>query len=265
MKRVVINVIHHTDKLTDIEANNLKRLVTLNDNKRDIVFILPKSFSSSYLKKKYKSINFYFVDNNLLSSAKEYNKFLITKKYYNIFDGYEYLLVYQLDTWVFSLDFEYFMDLGFDLIGAPIFSENRHLEIEIINGCNGGISLRKLQSFKRILDKPFFFNLNSLYCDIGFGNHLNEPIKVFMKRLISRFIVFYKPDFFWPIHLNEDLYWSVIVPKFDREFKVASTNYSIGFCFDQFPQFLYEKNNNRLPLFVHALEKYDYTFWKRFI
>ena len=85
MKRVVINVIHHTDKLTDIEANNLKRLVTLNDNKRDIVFILPKSFSSSYLKKKYKSINFYFVDNNLLSSAKEYNKFLITKKYYNIF------------------------------------------------------------------------------------------------------------------------------------------------------------------------------------
>ena len=51
MKRVVINVIHHTDKLTDIEANNLKRLVTLNDNKRDIVFILPKSFSSSYLKK----------------------------------------------------------------------------------------------------------------------------------------------------------------------------------------------------------------------
>lgn len=265
VSKVVINVIHHTDELTFIENVNLERLVEINNDKYDIVFILPEIFRSSDLINQFSSINFCFVEDSNLSSSAKYNRYLISHQYYDLFNDYEFVLVYQLDTWIFSLDLEPFVDLGFDIIGAPIFSEDRHLGTRLINGCNGGVSLRKVKSFQEILRRPFIFRLNELYAELGFGDISKHPFRTFFKRVVSGLIFFYKPGVFWPKHINEDLYWSVVVPRKNIQFRVAPMQYCIKFCFDQFPRTLYVKNNNELPLFVHALEKYDFEFWEDFL
>jgi hypothetical protein len=264
-KKLVINIIHHTNELSNLELKNLQNLLNLNKSKYDVVFTLPIWCKETKIVQEFKQVRFHFVDNKILNSNKSYNKFLISKEYYINFKNYNYLLLYQLDTWVFSLQLENILLNEFDFIGAPILSEDRHFPIEIIDGCNGGVSIRKVDTFIKILDREYIFSLYDLYSHIGFGNKINQPFKRLLKILFSRFIFFTKPNVLWPFHLNEDLFWTVIIPNKFSDFKISDFKTSMHFCFDQEPQFLYNLNNNELPLFAHAIEKYDFKFWEPFI
>jgi hypothetical protein len=240
--KLVINIIHHTSELSGIELKNLQNLLCLNAGKYDIVFTLPLRCKETKIVQDFKQITFHFVNNKLLSSNKSYNRFLISKDYYNKFKDYEYLLLYQLDTWVFSLELDSILLKEFDFVGAPIFSEDRHLPIKIINGCNGGVSIRKVRTFLSILDKNFFFSLYDLYSHIGFGNKVNQPFKRLFKIIFSSLIFFTKPNGLWPLHINEDLFWTVIIPHKFKDFKISDIKTSIEFCFDQEPKYLYNLN-----------------------
>lgn len=260
-KSLVINIIHHTSELSALELMNLKNLLSLNCGRYDIIFFLPLSYRETQLVEDFKQITFHFVENRLLSSNKSYNRFLISKEYYSQFKDYEYLLVYQLDTWAFSLDLDSILLKDFDFVGAPILSEDRHLPIKVIDGCNGGVSIRKISTFLRVLDINYFFSLYNLYSHIGFGNKNNQPYRRFFKFILSPFILYTRPNVLWPFHINEDLFWTVIIPQKFKDFKISDTKTSCEFCFDQEPEYMYILNNKKIPLFAHAVEKYNFKFW----
>ena len=48
-----------------------------------------------------------------------YNQLMLQPAFYQAFFGYDYMLLYQLDAFVFSDQLAHFCGLGYDYIGAP--------------------------------------------------------------------------------------------------------------------------------------------------
>lgn len=85
-----------------------------------------------------------------------YNQLMLSKEFYQRFERYEYILVYQLDAFVFSDRLQHFCELGYDYIGAPWLQGYRYitgLERRYLHVGNGGFSLRKISAFLRILNE----------------------------------------------------------------------------------------------------------------
>lgn len=254
-------IIHHTDILSDLERLNLDRIY--KNIKVDIFFILPKKFIESDLIKLYQNIRFVFVDDIHLSSLKNYNKYLIDIKFYELFINYEYILLYQLDTWQINFEIDRFFDMKFDFIGAPFVSEDRHKPIKFVNGRNGGVSIRNIKSCISILQsKPKFFTLRTIYRQLGYGDLNKSKSKYFVKFIIGRFIFYLTNRRLWPWHINEDIFWTIVVPSRFEWFKISDLETSLEFCVDQEPVYCLQYSK-KTPCIVHAIEKYDFDFWKQ--
>lgn len=164
---------------------------------------------------------------DFFTNVESYNRLMLSKDFYKRFQQYEYILIYQLDAFVFSDQLSYFCSLGYDYIGAPwlygIFNyiDSSHYLWYV---GNGGLSLRKVSGFIRVLEerKPL----------------LGEQIK------------------------NEDLFFSSIV---DEGFKVAPIEVALQFSHERQVQKCFQLNHDQLPFGCHAWERYDLDFWKFYI
>lgn len=87
------------------------------------------------------------------TSITSYSQLLLSDAYYARFATYDYMLIYQLDAFVFVDKLQDFCELGYDYIGAPIaFYQPIWHAIGARVG-NGGLSLRKISSARRVLKK----------------------------------------------------------------------------------------------------------------
>ena len=97
----------------------------------------------------------YFDDEYFLNRI-GYSKLLLSPEFYQRFSNYKYMLIYQLDAFVFYDRLEYFCSLDYDYIGAPLpivkavpTMVNTTTKYKEIVG-NGGLSLRKISSFIKV-------------------------------------------------------------------------------------------------------------------
>ena len=95
-------------------------------------------------------------DRKWFQSVQTYNLLMLTEQFYERFEDYEYILIYQLDAFVFRDELLTFCSMGYDYIGAPWL----HGKFVYVNGAggyyyigNGGFSLRKVKSHLDILKK----------------------------------------------------------------------------------------------------------------
>ena len=94
-------------------------------------------------------------------STATYSQLCIKYDFYNVFDEYEYMLIYQLDCYIFTDEIKQWCNKGYDYIGGPIISTDCGWDTvkESQKGKqwtpyvgNGGFSLRKISVFKEITD-----------------------------------------------------------------------------------------------------------------
>ena len=98
-------------------------------------------------------------DKKYFQSTATYSQLCISYDFYNIFSDYEYMLIYQLDCYLFKDEIIKWCDKGYDYIGGPIISTDCGWDTvkESQKGKswtpyvgNGGFSLRKIETFKDI-------------------------------------------------------------------------------------------------------------------
>jgi hypothetical protein len=195
----------------------------------------------------------------------------MSKQFYRRFLNYKYILIYQLDAFVFRDELEYWCSLDFDYIGAPWFDDiTLSLSEQKLYGVgNGGLSLRKVQSHYRTLRYyGVHFFLKSLYESrtqyLLLKGSLFRRVLHLMGAYLSR-ILFIPSKKFKQVKLNEDKYWCLVVPKLNRKFRLAPIEVGIRFAFEENPRILYEMNNQELPFGCHAWNKCDQDFWQKFI
>ncbi|MBQ9301565.1 DUF5672 family protein [Butyrivibrio sp.] len=134
-------------------------------------------------------LNTEYFDDYYFSSTKAYSELLIKKEFYSRFAGFKYILIFQLDAYVFRDDLELFMNMDYDYIGAPmpsfdLYSICGYLHDKVGYVGNGGFSLRKVTSFIRALD-----HTDEVLDDIGWdkGEYLGEDILFSLMGLLEKY------------------------------------------------------------------------------
>lgn len=224
MVAVVVPVYRQT--LTDLERISFRQLIHVLGAYEIIIAApenldMPKEITNEQIRVEYFSANFF-------ESVDSYSQLMLSKDFYQRFIKYEYLLIYQLDAFVFRNELMRFCDMGYDYIGAPWisgFCEYTNLKRKILYVGNGGFSLRKVKACIRVLEQK------------------QGLLKLYQER-------------------NEDAFYSACSGK---EFVVAPKEVALTFAFEREVQFCFEKNNNMLPFGCHAWERYDLEFWKKHI
>lgn len=195
-----------------------------------------------------------------------YNRLLISKSFYKRFVHYDYMLICQLDAYVFRDELNKWCAKGYDYIGAPWFeSYSSHEQgAKLWKVGNGGFSLRKIKTHIKVLSHigPIF-GMQHLWKLTNNRDIIHRCYFVFKSILgwhntIDYFVNQYKDQ--------EDLFWTQYVQTLGFKMKIPMVEDAIPFAFERSPEYLYVKNEYKLPFGAHAWQKYNFeTFWSKFI
>lgn len=195
-----------------------------------------------------------------------YNALMMSTEFYLRFAAYDYMLIYQLDAYVFRDELDEWCGKEYDYIGAPwFFNCDSHEEgAELWKVGNGGFSLRKIDTHIRILTRKLpVLGLKEL---IRRSTHFG-----FVKRVCSIVVHLLgwhnTMDYYVRTYADfEDFFWCEKIPSLSIDYKIPSAEEAVPFSFELSPAYLYALNGNQLPFGCHAWHKYEYeTFWKNYI
>jgi hypothetical protein len=277
--KVAIVVPAYRADLSPEEEISLKHLLHFL-GRYDKYLVIPKSSRISHPGFTVKRFH-----DGFFKSTETYSALLLQEEFYKTFREYEYILIYQLDALVFSDQLLEWCDRGFDYIGAPWFhcEDTPHVKAPRVG--NGGFSLRKVESFLRVLQSPKFrrrywtdYKYWKVFCTgkPAYVRYLNYPKRYLKKRLdtlgssgstIAAPLKY--PDSMiedvFRMCIVEDVFYSYLAEKFYPEFNVASVEEGLRFAFEYIPRACFELNNRTLPFGCHAWFTLDREFWAPYL
>ena len=250
--KVVIPV--YTETLSGRAEKSFRQTMKVLAN-HPITLLAPEDLNVGWFQREYPNMEITRVSPDWLGSKgiAGYNRMMLSREFYEIFNDYEYILICQTDVWIFRDELEQWCDAGYDYVAAPwpkravydkplirhwlkfrrrfFISDKRILRQQGFNKVgNGGLSLRRIEAFINVCDKQ---------ADI---------IERFKKK---RGILY-----------NEDWFWS-IMPK---DFNYPTFDQALGFSFDVRPQMCYDLSGGKLPFGCHGwYKKRNIGFWEPII
>ena len=251
-------------ELTSEEEISLRHLLHFL-GKYDKYVIMPRSLRADFPEFGIKRFN-----NEFFGSAAAHSKLLLSPIFYKSFSDYKYILIYHLDSLVFSDQLTQWCERDFDFIGPPWIKheEAPYTGFPRFEGKvgNGGFSLRKIRSFLKVIYSQEYFIEPSEYWKFyaskpKFIQYLNFP-----KKILKRFTMFNNARLELSKYRdNEEAFWANRATHYYPEFKIPSVNTALRFGFECVPRYCFEKNNNTLPFGCHAWQKYDREFWEPYL
>lgn len=184
-------------------------------------------------------------DRTFFTSISSYSSLMLSREFYQRFLAYRYLLLHQLDAFVFRDELLSWCVHGYDYIGAPWIGELWPNQAVTRQGLpfwirsrlfrflppmdhsvgNGGFSLRRVRTMYRAL------------------TWLRRTKRAWGGR---------NEDGFWSIALPECWWWYFRVPTVDE---------ALRFSFEVNPSLCYQQNREKLPFGCHAWEQNEPEFW----
>ncbi|MDO8343838.1 MAG: DUF5672 family protein [Cellvibrio sp.] len=222
--------------MTPFEKVSLLRLRQLIHD--DVYLIAPNGLCLDEYLRLWPDLRCERFDPRYFASIASYNKLMLSPDLYLRFAaGYEWVLIHQLDAFLFHADLSRFCNSSYDYFGAPwipgqlvhpVFSNPRLLKLfgTRVTVGNGGLSLR------RIL--PTVDLLTSKRDGADRWSH------------------------------NEDgfyAYWGIR----SKSFRSCPLEVAALFAFERDPEMLYRLNGQVLPLGCHGLPKYTQEFYTSII
>lgn len=230
-------------------------LVTYNDIDIQQYYHIANEYNIELLRENFDQSNFV--------SVKAYSDLMLNKEYYYRFDKYDYMLIYQLDAYVFRDELEFWCNKGYDYIGAPWFENYGNHEIgdQLWAVGNGGLSLRNIAFHIKFLECKRLYGWKELKV-----KYPQKDFKTFLVRL-THWLGYWQSTkcLLKETGDNEDHFFSQKSQFTKCKSKLPSVEEASRFAFEQSPSWLYSQNKE-LPFGCHAWEKYEYnSFWKQFI
>ncbi len=249
-KTVVVTVVWRD--MTPKERGALKQGIKVLGKRHAFVVLHPNSYQAGYLKEQYPEIELMPLPDENFKGIDSYNKMMLNPWFYSLFPKYEYMLVYQIDAYVFNDQLDYWTSLGYDYIGAPWMLNDKpfnrlirqwftrllklfpvrnnkvhsaHLFHEV---GNGGFSLRRIPKMKEIMEK-------------------NQDL---IKNLIETH------------YFQEDVVISILL-KEKEKLKMPNWHLALNFSFEKSPAWCFRLTHGVLPFGCHDTQgKYWDSFWK---
>lgn len=197
-----------------------------------------------------------------------YNKLMLSHEFYLRFKRYEYMLIYQLDAYVFRDELDSWCKKEYDYIGAPWFTGYKSIseggKLWLVG--NGGLSLRRISTMIRLFSK--------MHPTLSFKKIMRRKQRVsdnIFRNIITSFVrsIGYKNniEYYKKLYVgNEDTFICQYLTSLGVDLKIATSEVAMYFSFEQNPSYLYSLTNNKLPFACHAWFKYEYNdFWNIYI
>ena len=203
-------------------------------------------------------------------SARAHESLLLSEQFYRAFLGYEFILTYNLDALVFSDRLAEWCGAGYDYIGAPwlISPDTPHIAEEKVG--SGGLSLRRVRSFLRVLTSRRYVVEPDEYWRRYAGRTgrltrlVNTPRK-FLKRLVAFNGVRWHIRTAVRGNVHEDRFWTEYATHYDPEFRIAPVDVAMRFAFEAEPGRCFERIGGQMPFGAHRWQNFDRAFYTPFL
>lgn len=266
MKAVIVIPCYRCEMSKEERASFLQCAEIFGD-RRKIVLAAPESLDCSAYQEILPRCSVERFEDKFFASVSTYSWLLLTPEFYRRFQADDYMLIYQLDAWVFRDELDQWCEKGYDYIGAPFVLKWGHRE-KIIVG-NGGFSLRRISAMLRVLEgdrKKMFpsallkeFFMNHIVC----GNYVRGFIPLLkMWGLFPNSRGKYLEQIRHEKYNSEDMVFYFLSRQFtDDGLTMPDIDEAACFSLDGAPERFFKK----LPFGCHAWMKGDAEFWKKYI
>lgn len=203
--------------------------------------VLPDGLNVAEFLQSDPELQFEFFDPAYFKSAVGYNLLCRRSEFYDRFLAYEYMLLYQMDAYVFEDALEDWCNRGYDYIGGPwpnyefqLTSQKRWTQFPLLRPFlrkvgNGGFSLRRNRAFRDASNRLQFWI-----------NHTQG--------------------------IPEDVFWCNVANYLSwKKLKIAPFDEAVRFAFDASPEKCFALTNGVLPFGCHGWNTVYRDFWARFI
>lgn len=258
-KDIAVIIPIYLPTLFDTDKTSLEQCLKLL-SEYEIIIIKPENLEVKELSLYSLSHIETFSDESFVS-LRAYNKLVLTEGFYRRFRDYKYILIYQLDAYVFKDELLFWAEKGYDYIGAPWLPwKRRHLSDV------GRLRLFWQRLFCKYFNKKAYMSDKYYAYEVGNGGFsLRKTSKMLevvihykdkIDRLLDDNAAFYPEDIFLLHELT------------DRKFRLKKPGFkeALRFAVEEKPDWVYSYYGKQLPFGCHAwCHKDYYPFWKFFI
>jgi len=247
----------HKSSLNEYETISLNRCFKILDQ-YTIVMIKPTNLNTYDIEQKYPFSRIELFEDTFFKSISSYNHLLLSTDFYKRFEQSEYILILQPDVYIFSDNLSYWIEKGYDYVGAPWLSSS-----ELSS---------KIHQFKMFFSNLFEGNKDIVHRyetrnRVGNGGFSLRKVAthIDLSILMIDNIKHYLDN--QGIHnFNEDIFWSIEPQKKGYKHITPCAKEAINFAFDINPSRLYKLNSKMLPMACHGwFKKRNLEFWRPFI
>lgn len=239
---VVVVIPMYRTELSSAERASLRQCI-LRLGHYPLLLAVPDSLSVSSLVAEFPTLGVMTFHDSYFASIGGYNRLMTSLDFYRRFQAYEYILIYQLDAYVFRDELPYWCSHGLDYIGAPTIHKETY----------DRLPASEKDTFAQALSSQ----------RLVFNGGLSLRRVAGLIRYLRIYHAFYSA---WPG--NEDMLFSLeatrLIPM--RFFiKLPTWQQALRFAFEKSPAASYEITEHSLPFGCHAWERYDPGFWQPYI
>ena len=266
----------YKETLDVFEIQSIKQCIkVLSDY--PIHFVCPRGLNINFYKEEFSEIvNFTYFDKHYFEDLAGYNRLMLSVGFYETFNNYKFMLIYQTDCYVFRDELLEWANKGFDYIGGIWFERfvgDPFLGSKLWCAGNGGFSLRKIESIIRLLtsNKPLR-SINQLLMDKK-KVYKTEKTNFLKELFLFPLNIFgYRNNYKYQAKIyrsNEDVYFTEAYLKYNG-LKIPNVEDAISFSWDRCPEFMFEYLGH-LPFACHAWYREDFPyngnkeFWSKYI
>jgi hypothetical protein len=244
----------HLSELEEISL--LQCLKTLSGY--PIVAVIPNALRTDQISN-FESISHVEVfSNRYFENVQSYNELMLSDLFYERFLEYEFILIYQLDAFVFKDDLKKWCDSGYDYVGAPWLKRKED------HGFAQELTSRLKSRFY------IYFNLHKygLPSDrqfdntVGNGGFSLRRVQKFHE-LAGRFKAKMKPYLTrTEFQYHEDVFWSIEINRKQKFLNIPAYKTALDFSFENKPERALRIAHNKLPFGCHAWDLHK-DFWRK--
>jgi hypothetical protein len=237
----------YKERMTKGEEVSLRRCSSVLRNYRK-VFISPNGLNNEDVMHQYNIDDTLYFDEHFFNGVEGYNRLMLSRLFYERFREYSFVLIHQLDAFIFKDELQFWCDKGYDYIGAPWLTRRAPYRRQF----DDYLALGKAGYWPRGLRRVIFPKRK-----VGNGGLSLRRVSKFCEVLTKLHGVAERFPF------QEDLFWSIVVPDyFPFNYRKPFARTAALFSVEEDPRLASKITGNKVPFGCHAWEKIDIDYWR---
>ena len=165
-----------------------------------------------------------------------YNTLMLSRAFYDAFRDFDYILICQLDAYVFEDWLDAWCGKGYDYVGGPVYAAGS-TDLDLATVGNGGFSLRRVEAFRKAVSaklSPFArrephpyitWRKKCIYFLMLACSGRSERLRAFLSHWVP-----------------EDLFFSLTLLGTEAELRVPTPAEALQFAIDLHPEVAFTRN-----------------------